>query len=157
VEVSALAAIAAAVADFVVVTAVGIGVGIVLSAILDILFPTPIAIGGVLEYPITPDTDFDTFSDWGEDDGQWYNSLKLYAEVVKTTKEVASADGIPFIWDDQSDSELKIARTRRPGPSGTTRPAASAAKPPSRQASSTTGTIKTRCSRRTRAPAGLRA
>ena len=45
----------------------------------------------------------------GEDDGQWYNSLKLYAEVVKTTKEVASADGIPFTWDDGSDSELKLA------------------------------------------------
>lgn len=109
VGVSALAAAAAVVADFVVVTAVGIGVGIVLSAILDILFPTPIAIGGVLEYPISPDTDFGTFSDWGEDDGQWYNSLKLYAEVVKTTKEVAAEDGIPFTWDDQSDSRLKIA------------------------------------------------
>jgi fibronectin type III domain protein/deoxyribonuclease NucA/NucB len=109
VGVSALAAVAAVVADFVVVTAVGIGVGIVLSAILDILFPTPIAIGGVLEYPISPDTNFDTFSDWGEDDGQWYNSLKLYAEVVKTTKEVAAEDGIPFTWDEQSDSQLKIA------------------------------------------------
>lgn len=109
VEVTALAAVAAVVAEFVVVTAVGIGVGILLSAILDILFPTPIAIGGVLEYPISPDTDFDTFSDWGEDDGKWYNSLKLYAEVVKTTKEVAAADGIPFAWDEQSDSRLKIA------------------------------------------------
>jgi hypothetical protein len=109
VEVSALAVVAAAVVDFLVVTAVGIGVGLVLSAILDILFPTPIAIGGVLEYPISPDTNFDTFSDWGEENGQWYNSLKLYAEVIKTTKEVASADGIPFTWDDQSDSELRIA------------------------------------------------
>ena len=109
VRVSALATVAAAVADFLVVTAEGIGVGVVLSAILDILFPTPIAIGGVTEYPITPDTDFGTFSDWGEDNGKWYNSLKLYAEVVKTTKEAASADGIPFTWNDQSDSELKLA------------------------------------------------
>lgn len=109
VEVTALASIAAVVAEFVVVTAVGIGVGILLSAILDILFPTPIAIGGVLEYPISPDTDFDTFTDWGEDNGKWYNSLKLYAEVVKTTKEVAAADGIPFAWNEQSDSQLKIA------------------------------------------------
>ena len=109
VEVSALATVAAAAATFIVVAAAGIGIGVALSALLAIFFPTPIAIGGVLEYPISPDTDFDTFSDWGESQGEWYNSLKLYAEVVKTTKELASTDGVPFTWNDEADSRLKVA------------------------------------------------
>ncbi len=83
----------------------GIGIGVALGVLLGFLFTTPIAIGGVLEYPISPDTDFDTFSNWGQDQGKWYNSLKLYAEVVKTTKELASTRGIPFAWNDQSDAQ----------------------------------------------------
>jgi hypothetical protein len=108
-EVAAEADVAASVSTFLVVAAEGIGIGTVLSVLLGILFPTPVATGGLVEYPISPGTDFDTFSNWGLDQGKWYNSLKLYAEVIKTTKELASTRDIPFAWNQQTDEELKLA------------------------------------------------
>jgi hypothetical protein len=107
VEMVEIATVSSAVASFLVVAAEGIGLGLVLGALLAILFPSEIAIGGLLEYPIETDTDFDTFDNWGADDGEWYNSLKIYAETVKTTKLVAGRDNIPFAWTDADDAALK--------------------------------------------------
>ncbi|WP_353942820.1 fibronectin type III domain-containing protein [Streptomyces sp. HUAS MG91] len=85
----------------------GIGIGIVLGVLLAVLFPSELGIDGVTEYPIHHDTDFDTFEDWGLNHGEWYNSLKIYAEVIKTTKTVTARDGLPFAWDNAADSQLK--------------------------------------------------
>jgi chitodextrinase len=99
---------AAAVASFLIVAAEGIGLGLVLGVLLAILFPTELTIGSMFEYTqITPDTDFDTFTEWGGDHGEWYNSLKVYAEVVKTTKQVTAAQNLPFAWDKFKSQDLK--------------------------------------------------
>ncbi len=107
VEAAAGAAATSAVATFVVVTIVGIVVGIALGVLWAILFPSEIAIGGLLEYPIHHYDDFTTFEDWHLDDGDWYNSLKAYAQVITTTKEIAGRDKLPFAWDDSEDANLK--------------------------------------------------
>ncbi len=107
VEVVATAELATATTAWVVVAAEGIGLGIALWALLEILFPGEIAIGGLLEYPIHYNDDFDTFDNWGADDGDWYNSLKVYAEVIRVTQQVAGRDGLPFAWDDTEDARLK--------------------------------------------------
>jgi hypothetical protein len=102
------AAWAAAVASFLVVAAEGIGLGLALGVLLAILFPTELTIGSMFEYTlITPDTDFDTFKDWGGDHGEWYNSLKIYAEVIKTTKELTAQHNLPFAWDKFKSQDLK--------------------------------------------------
>jgi chitodextrinase len=108
VEVAAAAATAFSVADFLVIAAEGIGLGLALWTILEILFPGEINIAGLLEYPIDHDVDFGTFKDWGLDHGRWYNSLKMYAEVIKTTKQVAESHDLPFVWTDAEDRALKI-------------------------------------------------
>jgi hypothetical protein len=108
VESVAIASTVEVVASFLVVAAEGIGLGIALFIILAILFPTDITIGSLFEYTsITPDTDFDTFDDWGGDHGDWYNSLKIYAEVIKTTKLLEQQDNIPIAWDIFKSQDLK--------------------------------------------------
>jgi len=101
------AAAAGASTSILVVAAAGIGIGIALGVLLAILFPTTIGFAGIFEYPIDPDTDFDTFGNWGEDEGEWYNSLQMYAETVKTTKQLAASEGLPFTWTDSSSQQLK--------------------------------------------------
>ena len=108
VESVAIASTVEVVASFLVVAAEGIGLGIALFIILAILFPTDITIGSLFEYTqISPDTDFDTFDDWGGDHGDWYNSLKIYAEVIKTTKLLEQQDNIPIAWDIFKSQDLK--------------------------------------------------
>ncbi len=119
----AVAPAAAVGTSWVVVALSGIGIGLALWALLEILFPGQIGIHGILEYPIRHDTDFDTFENWGADEGEWYNSLKIYAEVIKTTKLVADRDGIPFAWTNAEDGRLKriidAACTAQRGTQGT--------------------------------------
>ncbi|WP_206343232.1 NucA/NucB deoxyribonuclease domain-containing protein [Streptomyces mesophilus] len=107
VETAAAAAGTSAVATFVVVTIVGVVIGVALGVIWAILFPTPIAIGGLLEYPIHHDDDLTKFDDWHLDKGRWYNSLKVWQQVITTTKEVTARDTLPFAWDDSEDAKLK--------------------------------------------------
>ncbi|MGW3607036.1 hypothetical protein [Micromonospora sp. NPDC005161] len=118
-----VAPVAAAGTSWVVVAISGIGIGLALWALLEILFPGEIGIHGLLEYPIDHDTDFDTFDNWGADEGEWYNSLKVYAEVIKTTKLVADRNNIPFAWTDAEDARLKriidAACTAQRGAQGT--------------------------------------
>ncbi|MGW0632747.1 NucA/NucB deoxyribonuclease domain-containing protein [Streptomyces sp. NPDC002758] len=108
-ETAAASSIAAAVASWVVVTIVGIGIGIVLGVLLAILFPSPIAIGGLLEYPIHHYDNFDTYDDWYLEEGRWTHSLKVYAQTIKTTKEAAGRYNLPFAWNDAEDSVLRRA------------------------------------------------
>ena len=106
-ELVEVAPVALAGISWVVVAAGGIGLGLVLAALLLILFPTPIGLVNFFEYPIDPDADFDTFDNWGLDEGEWYNDLKLYAEVVETTKQLAARNSIPFAWNDSRSQQLK--------------------------------------------------
>lgn len=85
----------------------GIALGLVLVGVIEALFPGEIGINGILEYPIHFDDDFGTFTNWYADEGEWYNSLKIYAEVVRTANEVAARDGLPFAWNSTADSQLK--------------------------------------------------
>src|SRR2546430_1866882 len=75
--------------------------------LLATLFPTELTIGSMFEYPINFNTDFDTFGNWGGDHGEWYNSLKMYAEVIKTTKQLTAEHNLPFAWDGGHDQLLK--------------------------------------------------
>lgn len=90
-----------------VLTAEGIGLGVGLFAILEILFPGQVSLDTFFEYPIHFDDNFDTFDNWGLDQGRWYNNLKMFAEVVKTTNQLAARNGIPFAWNVSEDQELK--------------------------------------------------
>jgi hypothetical protein len=108
VAVVAEAATASAVASFLVVAAEGIGLGLALGVLWAVLFPTELTIGSLFEYTlITPDTDFDTFTKWGGDNGEWINSLKMYAEVIKTTKLLAEQHNLPLAWDIFKSQNLK--------------------------------------------------
>jgi hypothetical protein len=102
-----LAPAAAASTSLIAVAAAGIGIGIALGVLLAILFPGTIGIAGLLEYPIHFNDNFDTFDNWGADEGEWYNSLKVYAEVIKTTTLVADENNIPFVWSSAEDARLK--------------------------------------------------
>ncbi|WP_285472794.1 hypothetical protein [Actinoplanes sp. NBRC 101535] len=117
------APVAAAGTSWVVVAAAGIGIGLALWALLEILFPGEIGILGLLEYPISHDVDFDTFDNWAADEGEWYNSLKVYAEVVKTTKLLTVDHNLAFAWDSAEDARLKriidAACTAQRGTQGT--------------------------------------
>ncbi|WP_233513336.1 fibronectin type III domain-containing protein [Micromonospora craterilacus] len=104
---AAVAPAAAAGTSWIVVGAAGIGIGFVLGTLIAMLFPSTVGVHGLVEYPIHHDTDFDTFENWGLNDGQWYNSLKLYAQVIKTTKLVANQHDLPFAWDSTEDARLK--------------------------------------------------
>ncbi|MEU4428031.1 fibronectin type III domain-containing protein [Actinoplanes sp. NPDC024001] len=122
-KVAVAAPAAAAGTSWLVVIGAGIGIGVALGTLLAILFPGEIGINGILEYPIDHDVDFDTFDNWGADDGEWYNSLKVYAEVIKTTKLVAGQHNLPFAWDSAEDGRLKrvidAACTAQRGTQGT--------------------------------------
>src|SRR3989440_6370595 len=106
-EVVAEAVGAEAVASFLIVAAEAIGLGLALGVLLAILFPTELTIGSMFEYPINFNTDFDTFGNWGGDHGEWYNSLKMYAEVIKTTKQLTAEHTLPFAWGGGHDQILK--------------------------------------------------
>jgi hypothetical protein len=93
----------------VVVTAGGIGLGLGLFALYEILFPGEIGFGGFIEFPIDFDDNFDTFTDWGLDEGKWISDLKLFAEVVETTNQLAARHGIPFVWNHAGEGILKEA------------------------------------------------
>jgi hypothetical protein len=62
VEMVEIGAAASAAASFIVVAAAGIGIGLVLGALLAILFPSEIGIGGLLEYPCASSRRHETFS-----------------------------------------------------------------------------------------------
>ena len=100
---------AGATVSFVVVLAATIVIAATLTILLELLFPDPIGFAGLIEYPIHHDTDFDTFDNWGQSHGAWINSLKTFAEVVKTTKQVAAQHSLPFAWDDDIEHDLKTA------------------------------------------------
>ena len=93
--------------DFLAVLGGGIVLGLAFFALYEILFPTPISFAGLLEYPIHFDTNFDTFDNWGGQKGKWIDSLKIFAEMVKTTNQVAGRNGIPFSWDATKERQLK--------------------------------------------------
>lgn len=107
----AAAPAAVATTSVVVVTAVGIGIvtGVALGVLLAILFPGELGIYGLLEYPIDNSTNFDIFDNWAADEGEWYNSLKVYAEVIKTTNQLAGKHNIPFAWTATDEGPLKRA------------------------------------------------
>lgn len=107
VRIVAVAPAAAASSSFIIVAAAGIGIGLALGVLLAILFPTELGIGGLLEYPIDFETDFDTFDNWGLNEGDWYNSLKMYAEVIRTTNLLTGRHDIPFAWNSAEDGRLK--------------------------------------------------
>jgi hypothetical protein len=79
----------------------------VLFAVYEALFGSEITFGGIFEYPISPEDNFDTFDNWHQEEGEWVNSLKTYAETVKTTKLVANDHGLPFQWTDSLSQQLK--------------------------------------------------
>ena len=100
---------AEATSSFFVVVGEGILLGVSLALLYEALFPDPIGFAGLIEYPINYDTNFDTFTNWGEGQGKWINSLKTYAQVIKTTTEVAGEQGLPFAWDAATDHDLRTA------------------------------------------------
>ena len=103
----AVRAAAEASVSFLAVLGEGILLGLSFFALYEILFPTPIAFAGLIEYPIHFDTNFDTFDNWGGQKGKWIDSLKIFAEMVKTTNEVAGTNNIPFAWDAAKERQLK--------------------------------------------------
>ena len=106
-EAAVVAPVAGAGISWFVVGAGGLGVGLVLGTLIAMLFPSTIGVNGLIEYPISHDVDFEQFDNWGLDDGEWYNSLKLYAEVIKTTKLVGRQRDLAFAWDSTEDARLK--------------------------------------------------
>jgi hypothetical protein len=103
------AGVAVAVASFIVVAAEGIGLGLVLGVLISLLWSSTVGIADLLEYPINYDTDFDTYTNWGQGNGAWVGTLKTYAEVIKTTRQVAADQGLPFSWDVTNDRQLREA------------------------------------------------
>lgn len=80
--------------------------------VLEIAFAEELGIAGLFEYPVHYDTNFDTFSDWGKSRGAYYDSLKLYAEVIKTTTLYADGSNLPFKWNERDDQQLKLSIDR---------------------------------------------
>jgi hypothetical protein len=93
----------------------GIVLGLALAALILILFPSELGTAGLLEYPINFDDDFRTFSNWGVSDGAFYNSLKIYTEVITTVNQLTERHNIPFAWDSAKDRELKVTIDRACG------------------------------------------
>jgi hypothetical protein len=106
-EVAEIASAALAGTSILVVVGAGIGIGLVMGVLLSLVFQTPIGFTSFFEFPIDPDIDFDNFDKWGEDEGEWYNSAQVYAEVVKTTKQLTESENLPFTWDDAKSQLLK--------------------------------------------------
>jgi hypothetical protein len=107
VHVAGEAAVAEAGVSFLVVIGEGIILGVALFALLEILFPTPISFAGLNEYPIHYNTNFDTFDNWGGEHGKWLDSLKIFAQMVKTTNQLAAKYNIPFLWDALKEFQIK--------------------------------------------------
>jgi hypothetical protein len=72
---------------------------------LQVVFAEPIAIAGILEYPIHPDTDFATFDNWNANRSLYYNSLQIYAEIITGSRWFTRDN--PFVWTDTRDADLK--------------------------------------------------
>jgi hypothetical protein len=104
---AAVAGAAAASISWLLVIGGGILLGLAFFALYEILFPTAVNIAGLIEYPIHVTDNFDTFSDWGEDKGKWVSSLKMYAQVVKTTDELTADHNLPFSWGALEESHLR--------------------------------------------------
>lgn len=102
---------AAAVGSLILAAALGVGLGLVLGTLATLLWPpTSTGIANLSEYPgLNFDTNFDTFTDWGEANDAWIGSLKTYAEVIKTTTQVAAQQGLPFAWDALTNLRLTTA------------------------------------------------
>jgi len=103
----AVAVAAEATVSWLVVIGGGIVLGLVFFVLYEILFPTPIAFAGLIEYPIHFNTNFDTFDNWGGQKGKWIDSLKIFAEMIKTANQVAGKNNIPFGWDALKEHQLK--------------------------------------------------
>lgn len=115
VEATATAEVAAgssAAVSWLLVIGIGIVVGVVLGTIWAIIDATPIAIGGLLEYPIDHTTDFRTYEDWWLQEGEFFNSLKIYAETVKITKDLTGLYALPFAWTSEDDSRFRTTVDR---------------------------------------------
>ncbi|MHB9757219.1 fibronectin type III domain-containing protein [Streptomyces sp. BYX5S] len=104
---AAVSSVLAAVIYWVVVIAGAIIVGVLLGTLWSIIDASPIAIGGLLEYPIDHTTDFDTYEDWGLEEGQWYQSLAAYAQLIRTTKDLTKEFNLPFAWTSAEDSRIR--------------------------------------------------
>ncbi|MFC7217614.1 fibronectin type III domain-containing protein [Streptomyces polyrhachis] len=89
------------------VIAGAIVIGVALGLIWAIIDASPIAIGGILEYPIKYTDDFNTYDDWGLEDGRWYHSLTAYAQTIRTTKDLTAKYNLPFAWTSLDDSDLR--------------------------------------------------
>jgi hypothetical protein len=99
---------AAVTVSFTVTSFAAIGIGFSLAVLLDLLqTPTELAPAGLLEYPVDFNTDFDTYTDWNLANSAFYNSLKTYAETVKTMKLIASGRGVTLSLTPQQDAALK--------------------------------------------------
>jgi hypothetical protein len=93
----------------------GIVLGLALAALILILFPSELGIAGLLEYPIHFDDDFRTFDNWGANDGAFYDSLKIYTEVITTANQLTDRFNLPFAWDNAKDRDLKVTIDRACG------------------------------------------
>jgi hypothetical protein len=102
-----LAAVADAAVAVLEVLGPAIVLGLALETLYDQLFPGKIGLEGITEYAIDFNTDFDTFNNWGADEGKWIDSLKIYAEIIKTTDDLAGKRNLPFAWDVATDLRLK--------------------------------------------------
>ncbi|MBQ0982564.1 fibronectin type III domain-containing protein [Micromonospora sp. M61] len=103
----ATSSVVAAVIYWIAVIAGAIVVGVALGLIWAIIDASPIAIGGLLEYPIDYTDDFNTYDDWGLEEGQWYHSLAAYAQTIKTTKDLTEKYDLPFAWTSGDDADLR--------------------------------------------------
>jgi hypothetical protein len=84
----------------------GIAIGIPLGVLLALVWGTPIGVASFSEYPIHYNDNFDTFDNWGLDEGTWVNDLALYTEIIKTTNQLARKWNIPHAWNPGLDTDL---------------------------------------------------
>jgi chitodextrinase len=84
-----------------------IGIGVALGTLLALLFPDTIGVGGLLEYPIDYTTDFEAYDNWGLSEGEFFNSLQIYNEVIDSTLDLSIRHDLLYGWDSIRDSELK--------------------------------------------------
>lgn len=88
------------------VAAAAVG-GAAIGVVLSIIFAEEAGTLGLLEYPVDAATDFDTYDNWGLSKGEYYHSLQIYAEVIKTTNQIALRDNLLFGWGSSNDADLK--------------------------------------------------
>ncbi|WP_229872601.1 fibronectin type III domain-containing protein [Promicromonospora soli] len=89
------------------VSAAAVGGAAALGVLLALLFEEELGTAGLLEYPIDASTDFEAFDNWGLSNGEFYNSLQMYGEVIKTTNQIARRDNLSFGWASANDVALK--------------------------------------------------